>query len=87
MKILSGVTKSIPVEYVLVERENLIEVADWCNGSVAGLSGVEYNTQGTTGVIIWRRVPIGYYLLKADYGFMDYTPEEFERLIDASPDK
>jgi hypothetical protein len=87
MKILSGVTKSIPVECVLVERENLIEVAEWCNGSVAGLTGVEYCTEGLTHSVIWLRVMVGEYLLKTEGGFMDYTSEEFERLIDASPDE
>jgi hypothetical protein len=87
MKILSGVTKSIPVEYVLVTRENLIEVAKWCNGTVAGLSGVEYCTEGHTHSVVWFRVMVGEYLLKANGEFMDYTSEEFERLIDASPDE
>jgi hypothetical protein len=87
MKIQSGVTKSIPVEYVLVERENLIEVAKWCNGSVAGLSGIEYCTEGLMQASVWHRVGIGRYLLKAEGGFMDYTLAELERFIDASPDK
>jgi len=30
---------------------------------------------------------VGEYLLKTEGGFMDYTSEEFERLIDASPDE
>ena len=87
MKIQSGVTKSIPVEYGLVERENLIEVAKWCNGSVVGLLGVEYYTGGLTQANAWRRVMIGQYLVKSEGWFMDYSSKEFERLIDASPDE
>jgi hypothetical protein len=87
MKIQNGVTKSIPVEYVLLSKGNLTEAAKWCNGVVAGLSGVEYCTEGLTHAVIWNRARIGQYLLKANGKFTDYMPEEFERLIDASPDE
>lgn len=82
MNVDRGVIISIPVEYVLVTKDNLQDVAKWCDGLVAGLTFVEFqNIHGR-----YQRVSIGEFLVKQalredEPGFLAYSSEDYDKYI------